>query len=124
LALAAGRLEYQGRWRQAPPLKRGGDRFDSFSIVPFDAGLTMHVYKWLAWPVGVWVGLTACAGGVASAADPVFKIAVETGSPSLEWQVGAIFTGFWVLVAAAVAVVSRSSKRAEKPPKKEEAGGE
>lgn len=71
----------------------------------------------------LWLGgLVALAGRAADAAEPAFKAAAnaEGSGPAMEWQVGAIFTGFWVLVAAAVAVISRSSKRADKPPKKEE----
>lgn len=66
--------------------------------------------------------LLAPTGHMARAAEPAFKAAAnaEAAGPAMEWQVGAIFTGFWVFVAGAVAVVSRSSKRADKPPKKEE----
>ena len=66
-------------------------------------------------------GLLALVSNIARAAETAYKAAAnaEAGGPAMELQVGAIFTGFWVFVAAAVAVVSRSSKRAEKPPKKE-----
>lgn len=38
----------------------------------------------------------------------------ETGMP---WQVGATFTANWVLAAVAVAILSRPSKRTDKPRK-------
>lgn len=82
----------------------------------------MPIRHWLAAIVLCTGGLLAPAGGVASAAEPAFKAAAnaEAAGPTMEWQVGAIFTGFWAFVAGAVAVMSRSSKRADKPPKKEE----
>jgi hypothetical protein len=38
----------------------------------------------------------------------------EGGMP---WQIGALFTGFWVLVAVEVVVLSKSSYRPDKPKK-------
>lgn len=89
--------------------------------LPFPPGLTMRVRNRLA-AIVLCTGMLALAGGVARAAEPAYKAAAnaEAAGPVMEWQVGAIFTGFWVFVAGAVAVMSRSSKRADKPPKKEE----
>lgn len=41
------------------------------------------------------------------------------GSDGMPWQVGAIFTGYWVVVAIAIAMLSKPSKRADKPKKLE-----
>ena len=41
----------------------------------------------------------------------------EGGMP---WQVAAMFTGFWVLMAAEIAIVSKPSGRLDKPKKKDE----
>ncbi|HWB08097.1 MAG TPA: hypothetical protein VG826_02545 [Pirellulales bacterium] len=43
------------------------------------------------------------------------------GGEGMPWQVAALFTANWVLVAVGVAMMSRPSKRLEKPKKKEEA---
>jgi hypothetical protein len=41
------------------------------------------------------------------------------GGEGMPWQVGAIFTGYWVVVAIAIAMLSKPSKRADKPKKLE-----
>ncbi|HEX5442681.1 MAG TPA: hypothetical protein VFW87_02580 [Pirellulales bacterium] len=51
---------------------------------------------------------------------PVFAQPVPPGSEGMPWQVGAIFTGYWVLMAIAIAMLSKPTKRAEKPNKKVE----
>lgn len=56
-------------------------------------------------------------------ADAASALAQPPGPPGsgegMPWQVGAIFTGYWVLVAIAIAMLSKPSKRAEKPKKPE-----
>jgi hypothetical protein len=53
------------------------------------------------------------SAGTATAQGPTLPGASE-GMP---WQVAALFTANWVLVAAAVAMMSRPSKRSDKPKK-------
>lgn len=50
--------------------------------------------------------------------------AASTGAPwlkgadgGLPWQIGALYTGFWVLVAVEIAVLSKPSNRPDKPKK-------
>jgi len=57
-------------------------------------------------------------GGQASAAPPMGPPG-SGGGEGLPWQVAALFTANWVLAAVAVAVLSRPSKRSDKPKKAE-----
>ena len=41
------------------------------------------------------------------------------GGDGMPWQLGAIFTGYWVVVAIAIAMLSKPSRRADKPKKPE-----
>ncbi len=40
-------------------------------------------------------------------------------SDGMPWQLGAIFTGYWVIVAIAIAMLSKPSRRSDKPKKPE-----
>lgn len=52
--------------------------------------------------------------------SPVFAQAGPPGSSDgMPWQVGALFTGHWVIVAIAIAMLSKPSKRLDKPKKRE-----
>lgn len=46
-----------------------------------------------------------------------FLVSSEGGMP---WQVGAMFTAFWVLMAAEIAILSKPSKRLDKPKKQQQ----
>lgn len=41
------------------------------------------------------------------------------GSEGMAWQLGAIFTGYWVVVAIAIAMLSKPPRRSDKPKKPE-----
>ncbi|MGH7134736.1 MAG: hypothetical protein ACREHD_03290 [Pirellulales bacterium] len=41
----------------------------------------------------------------------------EPAGPGMAWQVAALFTANWVLAAVAVAILSRPTKRTDKPKK-------
>jgi hypothetical protein len=41
-----------------------------------------------------------------------------SGGEGMPWQVAALFTGNWVLVAVGVAMMSRPPKRSDKPKKR------
>jgi hypothetical protein len=66
-------------------------------------------------------------GAISGAAVAGVMLAAETAcaqlpgaapaSEGMSWQVAALFTANWVLVAVAVAMMSRPSKRSEKPKK-------
>jgi hypothetical protein len=42
-----------------------------------------------------------------------------SGTGGMPWQVAAMFTGFWVLTAAEIAIISKSAGRLDKPKKKD-----
>ncbi|HET6884301.1 MAG TPA: hypothetical protein VFI31_29380 [Pirellulales bacterium] len=50
-------------------------------------------------------------------ARPAFAQGLPGATEGMPWQVAALFTVNWVLVAAGVAMMSRPSKRSEKPKK-------
>jgi hypothetical protein len=49
-------------------------------------------------------------------AAKTFLISSSGGMP---WQIGAMFTAFWVLMAAEIAILSKHSKRLDKPKKRQ-----
>lgn len=57
-------------------------------------------------------------GQAALAQPPMGPPGAEEGG--MPWQVAVLFTANWVLAAVAVALLSRPSKRSEKPKKVEE----
>jgi hypothetical protein len=54
-----------------------------------------------------------------AAAPPAGTTWLMSGSGGMPWQVGAMFTGFWVLTAAEIAIISKSAGRLDKPKKKD-----
>jgi hypothetical protein len=66
----------------------------------------------------LWVAVADRA--VAQAPAPPSSSSGQSGKdkPGLPWQYGALFTGFWVCTFAAVAIVSKSSNRSDKPVKR------
>lgn len=54
----------------------------------------------------------------AAAPDPGASWLISSGG-GMPWQVGAMFTGFWVLTAAEIAIISKSANRLDKPKKKD-----
>ena len=42
---------------------------------------------------------------------------LKSSEGGMPWQIGALFTGFWVLVAVEVVVLSKPSNRPDKPKK-------
>jgi hypothetical protein len=54
----------------------------------------------------------------APAPDPAASWLISSGG-GMPWQVGAMFTGFWVLTAAEIAIISKSANRLDKPKKKD-----
>ena len=62
-------------------------------------------------------GLAAITMNCIATATAYGQPPAPPGSEGLPWQVGALFTANWVLVAVGVAMMSRPSKRSEKPKK-------
>jgi hypothetical protein len=60
----------------------------------------------------------AAPGQPAAAPDPGASWLISSGG-GMPWQVGAMFTGFWVLTAAEIAIISKSANRLDKPKKKD-----
>lgn len=71
--------------------------------------------RMLAIVLGVAAVVTDGAAVLAQGGGPV----QPPGSEGMDWQLGAIFTGYWVVVAVAIAFLSRPPKRADKPKKPE-----
>ena len=59
----------------------------------------------------------AAAAPPAPAARAAWLMSGDGGMP---WQIAAMFTGFWVLAAVEIAVISKSANRLDKPKKKDE----
>ena len=70
-------------------------------------------------PAGVPAPAPAAAASPAQAA----KSFLTSSTGGMPWQVGAMFTAFWVLMAAEIAIISKPSKRLDKP-KKQQAAAE
>jgi hypothetical protein len=66
----------------------------------------------------------AAAPAAATSPDQAAKAFLTSSTGGMPWQVGAMFTAFWVLMAAAIAIVSKPSKRLDKPKKQQAAGEE
>lgn len=45
---------------------------------------------------------------------------LKGGDGGMPWQIAAMFTGFWVLAAVEIVVISKSANRLDKPKKKDE----
>ncbi len=52
------------------------------------------------------------------------KTFLVSGTGGMPWQIGAMFTAFWVLMAAEIAILSKPSKRLDKPKKRQAAEAE
>jgi hypothetical protein len=70
---------------------------------------------------------TAAAPPAAAPAQPAPAASVDTSATwvrasdgGMPWQIAAMFTGFWVLAAVEIAVISKSANRLDKPKKKDE----
>lgn len=57
------------------------------------------------------------APAASAEARPVWLMSGDGGMP---WQIAAMFTGFWVLAAVEIAVISKSANRLDRPKKKDE----
>ena len=55
------------------------------------------------------------------AAAPAAASWLISSGGGMPWQVGAMFTGFWVLSAAEIAIISKIANRLDKPKKKDSA---
>ena len=70
------------------------------------------------------------AGGMPAGAAPAQPAPATTydtsaawlkgGDGGMPWQIAAMFTGFWVLAAVEIVVISKSANRLDKPKKKDE----
>jgi hypothetical protein len=58
----------------------------------------------------------------AAAASPAqaAKSFLTSSTGGMPWQVGAMFTAFWVLMAAEIAIISKPSSRLDKPKKQQD----
>lgn len=76
-------------------------------------------------PGGMMPGGQAPGGaspGQPSAAAPDMSAAwLQSPDGGMPWQIGAMFTAYWVLAAAEIAVISKPSNRLDRPKKKEDA---
>jgi hypothetical protein len=68
-----------------------------------------------AMPPGAATGQPAPAATVDTSATWL-----KSGDGGMPWQIAAMFTGFWVLAAVEIAVISKSANRLDKPKKKDE----
>lgn len=84
-----------------------------------------------AWLLAAGIGAAALLDGATGWAQPPTGGAPPAApKPGAEWlmsgdggmpmAVGAMFTGFWVLMAAEVAILSKPSGRLDKPKKKDQ----
>lgn len=64
---------------------------------------------------------TAPAQTSAVSPEDAAKSFLISTSGGLPWEVAVMFTAFWVLMAAEIAIISKPSKRLDKPPKLEKA---
>lgn len=67
-------------------------------------------------PSGAALPVQPAAPAAAPSAAASWLISSGGGMP---WQVAAMFTGFWVLTAAEIAIISKSAGRLDKPKKKD-----
>ena len=59
-------------------------------------------------------------GAAPPSAPPPGAAWLMSGDGGMPWPVAAMFTGFWVLMAAEVAIISKSAGRLDKPKKKDQ----
>jgi hypothetical protein len=84
--------------------------------------MNSHPVTKRCWPSGLRTVVFALAavlfsGPVAFAQPPIGPPGSDMGE-GMPWQVAALFTANWVMVAIAVAMMSRPTKRSDKPKKK------
>ena len=71
-------------------------------------------------PGGMMPG--GAAPGQPSAATPEMGAAwLRAPDGTMPWQIGAMFTAYWVLAAAEIAIISKPSNRLDRPKKKDDA---
>ncbi len=63
----------------------------------------------------------AQATGAAASPEQAAKAFLTSSDGGMPWQIGAMFTAFWVLMAAEIAILSKPSKRLDKPKKQQTA---
>lgn len=72
---------------------------------------------------GAAPGPDAAPAPAAAAASPeqAAKSFLTSSDGGMPWQIGALFTAFWVLMAAEIAILSKPSRRLDKPKKQQNA---
>ena len=65
-------------------------------------------------------GPAAAAPPAPAASAPARAAWLMSSDGGMPWQIAAMFTGFWVLAAVEIAVISKSANRLDKPKKKDQ----